>query len=67
MVERLPLGTKVYFPDIYPVRRYMERRGYVVIGPVPGGNCIARRDLYSVGPAVLPPEPLPPPFKVGIV
>jgi hypothetical protein len=62
----LPLGTTVCFPNDYPVRGYMERRGYVVKGSI-GGACFARRELYSIGPAVLPPEPLPSPFPFRIL
>ena len=62
----LPLSAQVCFPDIYGVRRYMERRGYVMKGSF-GGACFARRELYSVGPADLPAEPMPPPFRVWII
>ena len=63
----LPLGVTVSYPSDYPVRRFMERFGFVVIGTTPNGECLARRQLYSVGPATLPAEALPPPFRVRVV
>jgi hypothetical protein len=68
MIELPPLGGRVRFQFADDLAWcFLDRHGFTYEHLDPGGKCIARRDFYRLGPAVLPQEPPPPRFPIHII